>query len=403
MFRGGRGGKGAGKGEPEKASKGGSKKAPVANRLSGEAKPNRLSWTGADAVPADEFEDELEDEYEDELEDEDLDDEEEEEGDTRTRAERRAALDAELARQAEEFGLTGTDPIAAYGPNGEAVAAVLDDLAAMRPGRMERVAEAHDLVDSVERGIVRRELEHRHYDGRYRDELALAEQMVSDWLSAEQSSGANEIALAREVAEAARDAVDALILEKDLDAADFDLLYGPWADAMAADDEDESDGSDDEDDEPEEDEDGPFGPGTPLVQELLDRLAKLDPDQLQELGYAWNGLSRKELHAAHKAVKEAIEEDDTWRDQVKAAQDEVSAWADAPHPPRPGRRGDMVPPDPSVVRAAVPAAVDAVTALVLADLLEPEDAEVLYSPWAEIVGEPELPEFEEDDEEDDED
>jgi hypothetical protein len=40
---------------------------------------------------------------------------------------------------------------------------------------------------------------------------------------------------------------------------------------------------------------------------------------------------------------------------------------------------------------ALPPAIDAVTALVLADLLEPEDAEMLYAPWAEVVGEPKLP------------
>jgi hypothetical protein len=37
----------------------------------------------------------------------------------------------------------------------------------------------------------------------------------------------------------------------------------------------------------------------------------------------------------------------------------------------------------------------------MADMLEAEDAEVLYAPWAEIVKEPALPEYEEDDEGDD--
>ena len=41
-------------------------------------------------------------------------------------------------------------------------------------------------------------------------------------------------------------------------------------------------------------------------------------------------------------------------------------------------------------------------ALVMADILEREDAETLYAPWADVVGEPALPAFEEDDEDTDE-
>jgi hypothetical protein len=33
----------------------------------------------------------------------------------------------------------------------------------------------------------------------------------------------------------------------------------------------------------------------------------------------------------------------------------------------------------------------------MADMLEPEDAAALYAPWAEAVGEPALPEYEDDD------
>jgi hypothetical protein len=30
----------------------------------------------------------------------------------------------------------------------------------------------------------------------------------------------------------------------------------------------------------------------------------------------------------------------------------------------------------------------------MADILEPEEAETLYAPWAEVVSEPELPKYE---------
>jgi hypothetical protein len=39
---------------------------------------------------------------------------------------------------------------------------------------------------------------------------------------------------------------------------------------------------------------------------------------------------------------------------------------------------------------------DAIAALVMADMLEPEDAETLYAPWAETVGQPALPTYEDD-------
>jgi hypothetical protein len=42
-----------------------------------------------------------------------------------------------------------------------------------------------------------------------------------------------------------------------------------------------------------------------------------------------------------------------------------------------------------------------VTALVLADLLEREDAETLFAPWGEAVGDPSLPEYSDEDEDED--
>jgi hypothetical protein len=72
-------------------------KGPVANQLTGAAEPNTLSWVASDAAAA---EAELDDDQF--VEDEELaeDDEEEEEEDEQTLAQRRADLEAELARQA---------------------------------------------------------------------------------------------------------------------------------------------------------------------------------------------------------------------------------------------------------------------------------------------------------------
>ena len=42
-------------------------------------------------------------------------------------------------------------------------------------------------------------------------------------------------------------------------------------------------------------------------------------------------------------------------------------------------------------------------ALAMADILEAEDAETLYAPWAEAIGEPALPSYEDDESDGDED
>ena len=51
-----------------------------------------------------------------------------------------------------------------------------------------------------------------------------------------------------------------------------------------------------------------------------------------------------------------------------------------------------------VRETAGPVVADAVAALVMADMLEPEDAEALYAAWFDVVGAPELPAYEDDEE-----
>jgi len=81
--------------------------------------------------------------------------------------------------------------------------------------------------------VVRR----RHRGGGLEAELWAAEHAVSDWLAALQLEG-DESELFSIVADAATDAVDALVLEDDLADVDFTTLYGPWSDVMDAEDDD---------------------------------------------------------------------------------------------------------------------------------------------------------------------
>ena len=96
-------------------------------------------------------------------------------------------------------------------------------------------------------------------------------------------------------------------------------------------------------------------------------------------------------------MQELAREDDAWRAQVKSAQDQITTWANGPHDTaRVPRQDRALSTEVEVRAAALPPAIDAVSALVLADLLEPEDAQTLYAAWEATVGEPRLPEFEED-------
>jgi len=142
-------------------------------------------------------------------------------------------------------------------------------------------------------------------------------------------------------------------------------------------------------------EEGQFGPNDALVMVLLDKLAGLSGAEISELVAAWRRQPKEELKVAHRNLQDLTEEDPQWREQLRLAQEEVFAWM-AGHAGE-GRLDYSIAASsstPEVRRSAGPVAADAVAALVMADILEPGDAVTLYAPWAEVVGTPELPEYE---------
>jgi len=379
------------------------------NKLHDEVEPNKLSWTSADGANADpgelpDFEDELEEVRSDR----------DGEPDTRTDAERAAELQAELDREAEEFGLTGSNPTTMYGPNGEDVASLLDSLADIDDETAEAIADAYEAVPEPERKVAQSVVRRRHRGGGRETELWAAEHAVSDWLAAMQLDG-DELALYSVVADAATDAVDALVLEDELADVDFATLYGPWSDVM------DSEGDDaDVADEPAAGsgsrtkgaapakpaeqgagksaaDEGEFGPNTELVLQFLTKLAALTAAETAELVGAWRKQPREELRIAHRNLQALADEDPKWREQMRLAQEEVFAWMAG----RSEKRDYSFGAPQSLARVrepAGPAVADAVAALAMADMLEDGDAETLYAPWADVVKEPALPEYEEDDE-----
>jgi len=382
---------------------------PVANQLRITAEPNvlksgksdstDLAWTADGAA----FDVEPEDDPgEEEVGDEDL----EAAADDRTPAQRRAELEAELQRQAEEFGLTGTNPVGLYGPNGEDVASLLDSLDDMDDETAEAIADAYEAIPEAERKVAQSVVRRRHRGGKLEYEVSLAERAVADWLASLKLSDGDDRALYGIVADAATDAVDALVLEDELDDADFATLYGAWSEVMDAD--GEAGGAEGDDAaagsegpaEPDAEageavEEGPFGPNTELVIKFLNRLGSLDRSLTTALVAAWREQPKEELKVAHRAMQSLADEDADWREQLRLAQEEIFAWMEN-RTTRYFDYGLNTRDDTRTRESAGPAFADAIAALVLADILEPEDATVLYAPWAETVGEPELPTYEDD-------
>jgi hypothetical protein len=388
--------------KPPKSGKGKGK----SGKASGKAGHSGKSpeWT-ADAVVDDEelFEDELDETDEDEEEDED----------DRTPEQRRAELEAELQRQAEEYGLTNLSPEVLYGPNGEAVASLLDSLGEIDDELAEAIADAFDAVPEPERKVARSGMRRRVRSAKLESEIDAAEGAVNDWLSALSVRYEDE-SLYATVAEAARDAVDALVMEEELDDADFATLYGPWSEVMDVEDDVEGEADDEADeeadeapalaasapkakdsDEPEGDEEvGEFGPNTGLVVEFLTKLGSLETPEIADIVASWREQSKDGLRTAHRNLQALADEDHAWREQLRRAQEEVFGWMAADESRFYGL-SSVSKDDLRAREVAGPAIADAVAAMAMADMLEPEVAEALYAPWSEVVGEPALPTFDE--------
>jgi hypothetical protein len=380
----------------------------AANKLVDEAEPNTLSWTSDDGPTAEDEEFE-----EDAAEgDEDADgDEDEREGQD---AGEKLDLDAELAREAEEYGLTGANPVEAYGPHGEDVASVIDDLTTIDDDTANEIADAYEAVPEAERKVAQSVVRRMQRARDFESELWAAEHAVSDWLAALMLDDDGQ-SLYAIVADAATDAVDALILQDELAEVDFDTLYGPWSEVMDVEDEedeetgeageagpkaDQRDETEGAQDEAEPEESGEFGPNTELVEQLFDRLNRVTGAEVSALVLAWRAQPKEDLRVAHRNLQELADEDSGWKGQLQKAQDEVLAWINGNSTRVTSASVPVAPAGPREVVG--PAVADAIAALVMADVLETEDAQTLYAPWAEVIKEPALPEYEDDEGESDE-
>ena len=280
------------------------------------------------------------------------------------------------------------DPETLYGPHGEAVAGLVESLDAIDPDQVEAVAEAAAAVRPADRQIAQMMARRLRNDRRLDAALRAAEGRIREWLDSREPVDDREASLYDQVAVAALDAVAALVLDDELNDADFATLYGPWSDVMDED-VDEAGGDADEggtDDDGSSGEEivvdaetaaDDFGPNSALIVELLDQLPNLSPEQLRSLSGAWVSADRAVLARARAALEGALEADPDSRHELKLAQARVAEWAG---------EGDV-----RIRKVAAPAVEDAVSALAMADAISEADAIALYGPWALVVGEPELP------------
>jgi hypothetical protein len=319
-------------------------------------------------------------------------------------------LTADLESQAADY-LADND-VWMYGANAEDVLAILDRLEDLTPAEARPVAETwlavpkpdRDKARKAFRKIMETDLElSRHYQ--------MAREAVGTWLAVKAqfpeyvARNDDWPKVAGQAGGAALDACTALILDEKIDEDVYQTFSNPWFEAMdklqmEADlakleglDQDE-DGVVSEEEAAEAElpgENQEFGPNTDTVTDFLNRLWLLTPEQVSRLVTTWRDADRDDLRDAHEHLQAVVDSDPEYREQVRKAQARLGPWLNTTRFEESvgfiGQSGQG-----ESRKMAGPALADAAAALVLGDLLEPEDAETLYWPWFNLVGAPPLPE-----------
>ncbi|MGZ6266094.1 MAG: hypothetical protein ACXWN4_04220 [Candidatus Limnocylindrales bacterium] len=339
-----------------------------------------------------------EDEFEDESEDQGFEDEPED-------------MTADLQSQAADY-MAGND-VWMYGPSAAAVLEILDRLEDVAPPDARAIAEAWLAVPKSDRELARKAVRKIYEsDEETARHLQMVREAIGTWMAV--TAGYPEYANAEpdwprvcaQTGEAALDAATAVILEEALEESHFEALFAPWSETTALLDETAeaarlqageaggavaSEAGEEEEEVEDEEAEAAFGPNSDAVTDFLNRLWMLAPEHVGRLVGGWENTPREDLRRAHQSMQDLVDEDPEWRDQVRHAQDRLSPWLNAGRIQETagflGQAGQG-----ESRKMAGPALADAVAALVLGDLLEPEDAEVLYGAWFNLIGAPPLPE-----------
>ena len=314
-------------------------------------------------------------------------------------------MDADLESQAADY-LADND-VWLYGPRAKEVLDVLARLEEVDPDDAEAIAEAWRSASKSDREAARKVVRKLTESD---EEMARHVQMVREEIGAWLAVAAeypefvkavpNWARICSQVSDAALDAATGIILEEELEEPEYEALFLPWTDAVEKirlDEElEEVEGSTEEEESEsgagtDEESEGEFGPNSDSVADLLNRLWLLSPEQVSRLVSGWKEAPQEILEQAHDALHDLVEEEPELREQVRRAQEKIAPWLNGGRLQETssfmGQTGQG-----ATRRMAGPALADAVAALVVGDLLDPEEADALYAPWFNLVGAPPLPE-----------
>ena len=315
--------------------------------------------------------------------------------------------DSALPAAGPEAALTPEQAQRLFGPSSDDVLWVLDSLAEIDRATAEEISAAFARSDEAAHAEAIKALTGEFGGPPFGHRMKAAEDRVRAWVDSIGAQG-NDRALYEAVGSAAMDAVDALVVQDQLVEDTFNVLYGPWGSVMDEPEPDEPDEPDDANDadgadgadadaalvDADAEDDAEFGPNTDLVLEFFSALRDMTVAQIDQLVQGVTGEWQATLRASRDRAEKVESEKDRWIEQCDAAIHEIEAWVAY----RKGAHFNYRSGETSELdrEAAEPAVVDAVTALIMADLLERTDRENLYLGWSSAVGTPALPVYADD-------
>jgi hypothetical protein len=137
-----------------------------------------------------------------------------------------------------------------------------------------------------------------------------------------------------------------------------------------------------------------YGPNAQDVLDVLDLLEEIQPAEASAIAEAWRGAPRSDREAARKAARKIVESEGEGEGeegrQVRMAREEVGAWLTVAsgYP----EYNKTVPEWAKTCSVVSEAALDAVTAIILEELLDEEHYQALISPWNDALDQIEIQE-----------
>ncbi len=126
-----------------------------------------------------------------------------------------------------------------------------------------------------------------------------------------------------------------------------------------------------------------YGSSAEAVLEILDRLEDIVPAEARLIAEAWLEVPRSDREQARKAVRKLCESDEETARHVQMAREAVGTWmaVTAGYP-------EYVKAEPDWARVCAQtgeAALDAVTAVIVEEVLDESHFEALFAPWSETT------------------